>query len=65
MKARVYWEGRHSSGSFDMTDANYSYEEWCLMIGDKNFQSGGNAWMVGSKNSIPFSRIVRIEKLED
>ena len=65
MRARVYWESREVSGSFEMTDVSYSFEAWCAMVGDKSDRSNGNAYMVGSKVSIPFSRIVRIEKLED
>lgn len=65
MKARVHWEGRDVSGSFEMTDVSYSFEGWCIMVGDKSSQSNGNAYMVNSKVSIPFNRIVRIEKLED
>lgn len=48
-----------------MTDVDYAFEEWCVMVSDKSCQSGGNAWMIGSKVSIPMGRVVRIEKLED
>lgn len=65
MRAKVYFHGPDSHGSFETEVDGADFKEWVLEIGAATATSSGWGYFALTDFAIPLRSITRIEKVED